>query len=172
MSTAVDAAVAKAEDRSVLATRRLCETLGLGTLKPKDLKHLTVALAEVAIQEMAHNPAFAEQVLALYRDMADAKKPSHSGGRSKAQAKQPKRKLVPIQMVDPALFAPDRPVDPYVLLHAYGHHQLRSALEEFPAAELKKAAAIVEQRNPGTKPTSRSQKAALVDYIALYVLEQ
>jgi hypothetical protein len=71
--------------------------------------------------------------------------------------------------VDPDLFGPDKPLDPYLLRYAYGDDQLRSALEDYPAPALKQAAGLVEQRNPSTLPKGRLNKPALIDYIVQYV---
>ena len=46
MSVTVDTPATSVQDRMALATRRLCDVLGLGALNPKELKHLSVALAE------------------------------------------------------------------------------------------------------------------------------
>ncbi len=148
----------------MIATRRLCEALHLGALRPQELKHLSIALAEATTGEVVQNPAFAERVLIIYRELAASRKPSSAGDRRVRKASA-KPTLTPINYVDPKLFGPDRPLDPYLLQYAYGDNQLQPALERYPAGELKKAAAIVEQRNPGTRPSNRAQKRALIDYI-------
>ena len=164
--------IATEADRSVLATRHLCDTLGLGILKPKELKHLGTALAEAATQEVGSHPEFAARILALYRELTEKPKPatggSGSGGRQ-PKAKPKKAKLTPIRPVDPELFGPDRPLDPYLLHHVYGDEQWQLALDDYPAPALKQAAGLVEQRNPGTLPKGRLTKPALMDYIVRYV---
>lgn len=167
MSVNVETSVATEADRSVLATRRLCDALGLVALKPKELKHLATALAEAAADEVAARPVFAERVLDIFRELTEKPKPTTGGRQSKA--KRTKAKLTPIRPVDPELFGPDRPLDPYLLHYAYGDDQLRPALEDYPPAEVKKAAGIVEQRNPGTMPKGRLGKPALIDYIVQHV---
>jgi hypothetical protein len=56
-------------------------------------------------------------------------------------------------------------LDPYELLRVYGKGQLRAALSRYSLAKLKEAAALVEQRNAGTRPKSRSRKDEVIDYI-------
>lgn len=170
MSTMVDVSAPKAEDRAVLATRRLCETLELGNLKPKDLKNLTTALAEIAADEAKRNTAFAQKILAVFRQLTPVAAPAAPRARGRTPSRPIKPKLVPIRSYDPGIFGGDKPIDPYMLLHIYGEHQLRAALEELPPAELKRSVQIVEDRHPGTKPGGRAAKAALVDYVERYVL--
>jgi hypothetical protein len=156
-------------DRSANATRQLCDALKLETLKPKELKSLTVALAEAASEEVRHNQHFRERILSIFQEVSAA---STSIGRGAQKRSAPPRpNLTPIRHIDPKLFGPDKPLDPYLVRYAYGDDQLRPMLERFPASELKKAAAFVEERNPGTKPSSRTQKAALLNYIVTHVTE-
>ncbi|MGZ3665605.1 MAG: hypothetical protein ACXVDA_14105 [Ktedonobacterales bacterium] len=167
MTASVDVAVLTEQERAALATRRLCEALGVGTLKPKDLKHLSVALTEAAIDEVGSHPEFAERVLRIFHELA---KPSVPKPAAKKGASRPaKPKLEPIGHVDPALLGPDRPLDPYVLQQLYGNAQLRPALDGRSMTALKQAVSIVQQRHPDTSPANRTQKAALIDYIVQYV---
>lgn len=167
MAAPTETTVANVQERSALATRRFCEALGLDAVKPKDLKNLTVALAEAAAAEVAVNDAFRARVLSLFREMTA--KPAPVSARTRPAARPAKPKLVPTGYVDPDLFGPDMPLDPYLLLQLYGHDQLRLALSTYPPGDLKQAVGIVQERHPGTNPSSRSQKASLVDYIVKYV---
>lgn len=156
-----------------MATRRLCAALELGTLKPKDLKHLSVALTEAATDEVALNKAFAERILRTYRALVEAGAPKRApkGAIIDPARKPAKPKLVPIGHVDPALLGPDMPLNPYVLQQLYGYDQLRLALEGRALKALQQAADVVQQRHPGTAPAKRSQKASLIDYIVRCVAE-
>ena len=90
--------------------------------------------------------------------------------RASRRTSAPKPALTPIPHVDPKLFGPEQALaNPYLVQYAYGNEQLVPVLERFPVSELKRAVAVVEQRNPGTKPTNRAQKAALISYITEYV---
>jgi hypothetical protein len=75
-SVRVDNPVAAEADRSALATHRLCDSLGLGVPKPNELKQLGTALAEAATQEVAAHPAFAERILAIFRELTEKPKPA------------------------------------------------------------------------------------------------
>ena len=169
----VDAPTVTEQERAALATRRLCAALDLGTLKPKDLKHLSVALTEAASDEVTLNRVFAERVLRTYRALveADAPKRAPKGANTEPRRKPAKPKLVPIGHVDPTLLGPDMPLNPYVLQQLYGNDQLRLALDGRALKALQQAADIVQQRHPGTAPVKRSQKASLIDYIVQYVAE-
>ncbi len=46
MSATIDTAVATDPNRNMLATRQLCDALGFGPMTPKELKNLSLALAE------------------------------------------------------------------------------------------------------------------------------
>lgn len=171
MSATIDNTSVNSVDRAATATRLLCEALSLGALKPKELKNLATALAEAASTEISHNTAFRERVLSVYQELARASAPVRSNGTT-SRAKPSKLQLIVRRHVDARLFGPDRPLDPYLQQYVYEDDQLRTALDRFPATELKQAAAIVEQRNPGTKPANRSQKAALLEYILAQLIGQ
>ena len=156
-------------DRAAIATRRLCEALSLSALKPKELKNLATALAEAASIEISHNPSFHERILSAYQELAQHSTPVRiKGAASRAKATKPQ--LVVRRHVDARLFGPDRPLDPYLQQYVYEDDQLRAALDRFPASELKKAAAMVEEQNPGLKPANRSKKATLLEYILAQLL--
>jgi hypothetical protein len=171
MSAPSGSSTAESEDRSVAAIRRLCDELSLGALKPKELKHLTTALMEASASEAAHNAVFRECILSSYAELkaSTAPKPSRSRGGT-TQAKTPMAWLTPIHPVDPKRFGPDKLLDPYLIQYAYGDENLRAILDGYSANRLKEAAAIVEERNPGTKPTSRSRKDSLLEYIIRYIV--
>jgi hypothetical protein len=155
------------QQRVADATRRLCQALGVGVLKPKALKHLAAALTEAAADEIPHNHDFAARILTLFRELAVAS--GHATSSRLAAMKVVEQKLEPVGHVDLTLLGPDKPLDPYVLRQLYGNTQLRLALQGRSVAALKLATAIVERQHPGTKPTSRTQKAALIDYIVRLV---
>jgi hypothetical protein len=158
------------QERSALATRTLCQALGLGTLKPADLKFLALALTEIASAEIKDRAGFGERVSAAFEQVRANYSAKGKGATSKGKSTGAGMKpLVPIGNVDPARFAPSARTDPYALLDLYGSQQLEAALSRYPASELKKAAALVEERNPGTKPPARASKPALIEYIVRYV---
>jgi hypothetical protein len=171
MSAPSEPTTAETVDRSVDATRKLCDELALGVLKPKDLKLLSTALMEAASTEAAHNTAFRDCILKTYRDLKAAAAPKNTSTRGGAsKTKPPMTWLTPINPVDPKRFGPDKLLDPYLIQYAYGDENLRLILNGYTPARLKEAVAIVEERNPGTKPTNRSKKDALLEYIIGYVI--
>jgi hypothetical protein len=143
------------------AAKIVADALGLD-----DAKRVGIALASVAAEEVRHNPAFAARVRSLYATLAPT--PSTKRGTT---AKALVTDLVPIKHVHGFQLNPAAPVDPFLVYEAYGAQQLPKALDLFPLAKLKESAALVEARNPGTKPVNRSSKAAVIDYIVHYVME-
>lgn len=144
------------QQRSVEATRRLREVLGLD-----DLKVLSTAVAVVVAEDAARDATYADRVRRVYQDLLSLQATRPVGG------KKPKNDvmLVPVAGVDDTTIDPYAPLDAYRLNAAYGPHQLRQALSVYSLAKLKQALAAVEGRNPGTKPTNRSRKDAIIDYI-------
>jgi hypothetical protein len=63
---------------------------------------------------------------------------------------------------------PYGPPDPRDLRYAYGTDKLSRALQDYTMDRLKMAADKVQREHPGTKPTSRAKKQALIDYIVKY----
>jgi hypothetical protein len=60
-------------------------------------------------------------------------------------------------------------LDPYELALDYGRDQLRNVLGRAAKTNLKVAVGLVQQRNPGTKPTDARTNQGLVDYIVQHV---
>jgi hypothetical protein len=126
------------------------------------MKRVSLALAEVAAQEAERNHVFAERIRTAYAALAPTKQ------RTKMLTAFDV-KLVPIKHIQGRELNPAAPLDPYFLFEVYGSAQFPTALSIFPVAKLKEGAAIVERRNPGTKPTNRGQKQPLIDYIVRYI---
>src|SRR5258708_35515725 len=127
-----------------------------------DVKRSSLALAAVAAQEPERSHIFAERIRTAYAALAPTKQ------RTKLLTAFDV-KLVPIKHIQGRELNPAAPLDPYFLLEVYGAAQLPTALSIFPVAKLKEGAAVVEQRNPGTKPKNRGQKQPLINYIVHYV---
>src|SRR5437660_1480391 len=137
MTASSDVALITEQERAALATRHLCDALGVGTLKTKDLKRLSVALTEAATEELRRRPEFAERVLRIFHDLATSSAAKPAGKRGTSRPAKPK--LEPVGHVDPALLGPDMPLDPYVLQQLYGNAQLRLALDGRSLKALKQA---------------------------------
>lgn len=145
------------------AAKQAAYVLGL-----EDHKLVGIALAEVGAERVAADREFAQKVRALYTILqATAEQPKTTAparGRTSTQVELIPRKIIEGQSFDPAA-----PLDPYFLVEVFGVEQLQAALEREPAFRLKEAAVLVEQRNPGTKPTNRGQKKALIAYMLQHV---
>lgn len=79
--------------------------------------------------------------------------------------------LVPVGRMEPGErvhIDPFEPPVPSFLIRVYGREQLARALQPYMVEMLKMTAAKVEAEHPGTKPTNRSQRKALIDYIVKY----
>jgi hypothetical protein len=153
-----------AQEQGADATRRLRAVLGLGELSSAALKLLSTAVAQTAAEEAQRNPSFAARLRAAHESLTQqVKAPKKRSSRPAAVD------LVPIGYVDMSDYDPFGPLDPYLLLKLYGHHQLALALSRHPLPKLKEALAMVEARNPGIKPSSRSSKNAIIEYIVTYI---
>jgi len=145
------------QQRAVSATSQLRTILGLD-----DLKLLSVALTEAAIEELRFSPTFTARIRAIYDELAAAK-PKRTPRVRLSSVNDVK--LVPIGEGYDRPIDPSAPLDPYFLNGLYGANQLRLALTRYSVAKLKEGAAAVEQKNPGTKPASKARKDSLIDYI-------
>ncbi len=59
--------------------------------------------------------------------------------------------------------------DPYLTLEDFGHDQLRAALNRETQRSLRSAVEVVQARNPGTAPHSRTRNQDMIDYIVEHV---
>jgi uncharacterized protein with von Willebrand factor type A (vWA) domain len=97
------------------ATKQVGERLGLTSAK-----RLGAALAAVLVDEIEHNPSFAERVRATYAASETVKAPA---AKKDSKARMPKTALVdlmPIKHVEGFEFNPAAPMDPYLLHEAFG----------------------------------------------------
>lgn len=147
------------QQMSAAATRELCDAIGLGAIKPTDMKYLTLALAEVAAEEARRNPGFATRVCGRYHSLLPVKAPPKPKPIDRTRVT-----LVPIGTVDESLLDPYAPPNPWALQQLYGDRQLAQALNRYSLAKLKEAVALVQERFPGTKP-QRLTKPGITDYI-------
>jgi hypothetical protein len=165
------------EDRSVQATRLLCESLGV-TVPKSQMKYLTIALAETATEEVQHDPEFAlrlklrfESLLPRSIQRKGSQKREKNANPTKRSSSS-KQKLVPIKQIDANRLNPYGVPDPYALLEAFGEEQLPLALKEYSLTLLNKIAADIQAKNPNTQPSNKRQKDAVVEYIVCHVVKQ
>ena len=167
MSSIIDTTTATTptvQEQSAAATRDLCQALGLGTLKPAQLKLLTVALARAATEEAQQNEMFRQRVQMLYQSLIPVKAPKPPKPPKEVTGRRQKVKLEPIGTVDETELNPYAPPNPWALQRLYGDHQLAAALERYSPQALKEALPAVQERYPGTKP-KRVTKPGIIDYI-------
>lgn len=150
--------------RSAVTTTTLARSLASALGLP-DAGRAGVAALLVAAEEVERSSHFAARVRSAY-DLLPAGKPTRGSASAKdAVAKILSSTLTPIKYVEGCEINLAAPLDPYFLLEMYGANQLRQALDLFPLAKLKEGAEAVMVRSPGSKPRSRSSKAAVVDFI-------
>jgi hypothetical protein len=150
------------QQRGADATRALREVLHLPA-NLNDTAILGTSLAEVAAREMRQNAHFAGEVRKVYDELAALQRPTGKRAEAKAEALPP---LVPIRTDLPyRKVDPYAPPDPAWLVLAYGQHQLARALHDYTVDQLKRTAANIEAKHPGTRPRNRGQRQPLIDYI-------
>lgn len=154
-----------AQQRIRSATQQLQELTGAN-----DAKLLSAAAAEAAAAEAAHNSAFRAAVRRIYDELVSQAPSSRTTGSAQSPKAQPVD-LVPLPGTEGARFDPFAPLDPYALLRLYGPQQLAAALSGYSAAALRRAATIVRQKHPQTKPTDARKVDALIGYIVEQLIQ-
>lgn len=147
------------QQRAADATHTLRTMLGLD-----DLRLLSASVAEATAEEIARNERFSQRIRDLYAELA-----SRQGIKRTNQKLALPVELVPLPGSENVRVDPFAALDPFLLQRLYGSGQLRQALSVYSLSKLKEALAPVEQRNPGTKPTNRSRKDSIIEYIVEHV---
>jgi hypothetical protein len=150
MSSAVKRTLSATE-----AAKHVAQLLGLD-----DVKRTGVALATAAAEEAERSATFAARVRALYSATMPLQPTTTRKKTPSTNTLWSELKL--IKHVDGLDLNPAAPLNPYLLCEAFGADQLPKILDALPLAKLKESAALVEERNPGTKPVSRSSKLAIL----------
>ncbi len=145
------------------ATRQLREALNL-PIDVSDTSILGTALARAAVSEMKRNARFAQEVQRHYDELQAQRGAKSNKSKSGSRHVQPLEPLVALRHTGKTV-DPYTPVDPQELIYVYGADKLARALHEYTLDKLKMTAAEIERRHPGTKPTSRANKAAVIAYI-------
>lgn len=155
MSTAIREALTPTQRRDE-AARLAAEYLGVS-----DVKAVGAAMAEAAFEGIRRNPSFEAHVRNLYAQIAKAPKQK----RTQSQRAQPDVELVPRKHITAPAPNVGASPDPYYLLELYEADQLPLALSRYGLPDLKLAAELVQQRNPGTKPKNKSSRDSIIEYI-------
>lgn len=142
--------------RKTLATQQL-----LSTLEGTDQTAAITAALEAINEQMGWDTGLRQSVRNKYADLV-AMTPAKN---------KPNLGPVPVPIPGPALarYNPYGKFDPYFILDAYGHDQLRAVLVRGTQRDLREAVGIVKERNPGTKPANATRNADMIDYIVQYV---
>ncbi len=146
-----------ATQRNKLATQRIITTLGL-----TDEKAVVTAALEALHERLAWDVDLKDTVRQKYQEIAAL---------ITATSKKPELGPVPVPIRGVGLdkYTPYGKFDPYQLQWAYGNDQLRAVLVRGTQKDLQEATNIVQERNPGTKPTSKSSNPAMIEYILEHV---
>jgi hypothetical protein len=161
MSTTLDQKSLTIAQRTTKATEEAAAMLGLD-----DVKLVGAVVLERALGELRRNGGFAQDVREAYQ----AAKPKKAAPAPRgARAPKPKVVLRPLHTDETHQINIAAAVDPYYLYRTFGAEQLPLALEQFSAAKLlDEAVPLVQQRHPGTQPSSRGKKA-VIGYLVRYV---
>jgi hypothetical protein len=167
MSTVVEKQLTLTQ-RANEAVRQAGMVLGLNNSKA-----LTAAMTQAALEGIERSPSFAAQVRTFYDTLMASARPVKKSTKPVTQTRS--RQTSPMVELVPRMNVPRREANPgaapdaFYLKELYGIEQLALALSRYKLAELKLAAELVQQRNPGTKPDSKSSRDALIAYIVTHV---
>lgn len=169
MSAAAPSGIPTPAQRTVTALERAQTTFPELT----NAKLLQAILLEVAAEASVRSTNFADQVRKRYAEATPAKPMKGQGAKPKPTPKVSAilEPLTPIKYIPNLEITLAGPLDPFFLLEAYGSHQLARALSGHSPADLRRAVTLVQERNPGTAPTSKTSKG-LIAYIVAYVTEE
>lgn len=146
------------------ATSMVRQALAL-PVRPGDANAFVAALAEIAAEESKRNRRFADAIRNRYDELMHEQS---TALKSKKTSKADLPPLVPIRRIDGYQADPFSPPDTRFLAQLYGETQLPRALHDYTLDMLKEAALKVQANHPGTKPTSRANKAAVIAYLVKY----
>ena len=182
MSTPLSIAPVDIQERSSQATKTLYQALGYSTLKPSELKYIALALTEVAAQEVAHNPEFAQKIKDILADVFPKKEKrvprssqttnavkkteaATSPQQKPTRKNSPLDKLVPLKPIDMRIINPYRSPDPFLLYDVFGREQLLIALNEFTLQTLREMVASVEEQYPLDPKPNKSKKESMIHFM-------
>lgn len=143
--------------RSKLATHGIATTLGVA-----DEKVVVTAALEALNEHLADDSYLRQRIREKYDEIAALS--TRSGRKTNASPMPP--------LIRPAGLNRQTPLhilDPYEVALDYGRDQLRNVLNRATQTNLRVAVGLVQERNPGTKPTDNRTKAGLIDYLVQHV---
>jgi hypothetical protein len=154
--TSVSTKPMSAARRKTLATQQITDVAGSNRTLA-----ITAAL-EVVAERLAWDANVQQSLHQKYAELLALSQPKPRNGVSS----MPK----PKGLLALGEFNPLGKLDPYLVSRNYEPGELRQVLGYATAASLKVAVAIVQAREPGTAPKSRTKKADMIDYIVEHVV--
>lgn len=143
--------------RKNLATERLLKAV---EASPSDKEKAITAALEAVSERLAWDTELQQSIRQKYNDLRTlgAPKPKEDFG------------PMPPLIRTPGLNrqTPSHVLDPYEVALDYGRDQLRNVIRRASQPNLRVAAGLVRERNPGKKPSGQS-KQALIDFIVEHV---
>jgi hypothetical protein len=145
-----------ASRRKTLATEEL-----LRTLETTDQTAALTAVLEAVNDQLNWDTAFRQKVRQRFEELTALSAPKQKVDLGPAPT--------PISGRGTAGYSGFAKLNPYHLLDEYGRDQLRAVLERMPQRRLREAVDSVQEREPSTRPSSRSRNADMIDYIMEHV---
>jgi len=159
------------QERTIEATSKIRQLLGLEDLNANDLKRLSAAVALAAEEEIAHDETFALRIQQLFSDLAPPAVVKASTKRKKSVDEViANDDLVPIANHIDHRFDPYAPPDPKFLAQLYGIAQLPKALNRYSTSILRETIGSLLLDHP-VLPKPHIKKAKKEELIA-YIVEQ
>ena len=143
--------------RNKLAAKSIVSALGA-----TDEKAAVTAALEAVNDRLAWDSDLRESLRQKYHEIAALATTAH-------QKADVSPVPVPIRSGTPEQYTPYGKFDPYKLAYEYGTHQLRAVLVRGTQRDLREATDIVQAREPGIGPASRTKKEDMIDYIMEHV---
>ena len=144
-----------ATKRKALATQQV-----LSAVEGTDSNAATIAALEVVSEWLVSDQSVIERLREKYQELLTPQrvKPA-TGGRRTPNVGEATEHHSPLENFNP-----------YLARNELGVERLRELLADATPKLLREAVDVVQSREPGTKPKSRSRKADMVDYIMKHVV--
>lgn len=154
------------KERGAVSTRHFYEALGLGVVAAKNLPYLTIALTEATTDEIKHNVLLRERIKSLYQELLPPPKTAaaRAGGTTRQGAGR-----TSTGTGRGSSLAPGSAPDLDAIARNFPSSEWSKQLNKYTKESLKKAVAIVQERHPGTEPTSMATKPPMISYLLAYM---
>jgi hypothetical protein len=156
----VEATAQTPAQRSTAAVERSQRVLP----EASNAKLLQAVLLEEAARMVAEDRTFASAVMSRYTQSATTRPKGGRQSRPLPRTSEIAEPLVPINPIPDYEITLRAAPDPYFILEVFGDKQLAKALNQRSLPDVRKAAKMVEERNPGKHPAAKT-KAGLIIFI-------